>query len=671
MGIFSENCRRQNHGKLAAMVPRPDWPALSWLVLVSASGALAATVVLFDRTTLSGVSRVWAGSLVFMSIASFVWWTNPGMANGRVHFASYQLASLVPSTLPLVVAGFALVGADYLSDEVHLQLYSSFYYPHLLSDRSWPVSGLAVIALFGCVGWTVRSALLRVEEDRGLTSALGVAMSRLPALFPWGALLLGLLLGTAAMAMINVNYWRYWATADGWASLGHYPFTLTDSNHVLGGGVAPYFISFPLLPALLSLLFPLVGHNTLALYLPLILGNVLLPIAVFLAAREATRNATLSFLVSSLLVTFPLLRRYTLDMPEADVLLMSTLCLAAYFRLRADRPAASARAQAISGLAAGLASLARAEGVLYMVAMNLAAGVKRWRSGSYWLSLLPWILIVAAFSAVALREFGMIWPGNHSGTLSLSNFGSTLAVVQESRLFSAYSSTLGLSEGMLAAILCLLLALIAYAFYRMWLEDFALSYMPAVALANVLMVFFVGPVPAEASKFHDFFRHISYGLPLLAITIAYGLNDLSNRLVGRLGTCLKGLATVGLSLLVVVQLSMLQAPVTPGENTDRPIMTSDVHVTAAELVIDRYELPVMRFQWSGSRYLPNEDAYMADFPDVLNRRYAASDVRLVGNSFEYYLTARNVFLLFLVMCLPSLVFVRRSPVLRPDTRPGS
>ena len=47
--------------------------------------------------------------------------------------------------------------------------------------------------------------------------------------------------------------------------------------------------------------------------------------------------------------------------------------------------------------------------------MSLASGVKRWRSGSYWLSLLPWIVIVAAFSAVALREFGMIWPGTIPG----------------------------------------------------------------------------------------------------------------------------------------------------------------------------------------------------------------------------------------------------------------
>ena len=172
-------------------------------------------------------------------------------------------------------------------------------------------------------------------------------------------------------------------------------------------------------------------------------------------------------------------------------------------------------------------------------------------------------------------------------------------------------------------------------------------------------------------KFHDFFRHISYGFPLLAITIAYGLNDLSKRLTGRLGTYLKGCVIAGLSLLVLVQLSMLQAPVTPGLNSDISIMTSDMHVTAAELVIDRYELPVMRFQWSGSRYLPNEDAYMADFPDVLNRRYAASDVRLVGNSLEYYLTARNVFLLFLVMCLPSLLFARRSPLSKPGSRAGS
>ncbi len=643
--------------------------AMLWLALVSGAGSLVVTVSLFDRVAPLDVTRLWALSLLLFWGLFFFWWVQPQIVAGHIRLAEYEPRALIVATLPLVAGCLGLVAAIYLSDSVHLAFYSHLYYRQLLADRSWPVFILPIVALVSVLGWLIRDIVLHLSKGWSGREAVCLALARLTRLLPVGVLLFGLLLSTATLSMINVNYWRYWATADGWL-IGHYPFTLTDRLHVVEGGVAPFFISFPLLPAMLSALFPVIGHATLSCYLPLIAGNVLLALALFLTVREITRSPLLALLTSALTVSFPLLRRYTLDMAEADNLLMATVVFAAYWRVRANRDSSVTWVQTVAGFCAGLASLARAEGILYMGAMYLCSLPQHWRERGYWLSVGVWALVCSGFSAVMLRDYGMIWPGNHSGTLSLANFGRTLEVVREARLFSAYSSALGLDEWALTALLVVAMGLIGYGLLRMLAREPSLSYMPAAALGNVLMVFFVGPVPAEAAKFHDFFRHISFGFPLLAVTIAHGLYEMRGAVSGRLGAGLKLSAVALFSALVFVQLSMLHAPVDPAVPAARPIMTSDIHVLATELLIDRYELPVMRFKLVDGRYLPDEDLYMADFPDVLARHYKDRDVRLVGNAGEYYEAAAYVFVLLLAACLLASNWVKRLIVSRCAPSPA-
>lgn len=628
---------------------RHPWVLPLWLACVSASSSLAITVVLFDRTTPSGVTKQWLASFAIFFTVSFLWWNCPKITRSGIRVANYSLVPIIWATIPIVLSSVALVAICYLFDGAHNYLFSHFYYGHLHMGRNWPVILLATSVLGYGLIWSVRELLLWMGRGLGLKDSAELMISGLQSLFPAATITFGLLLGTVSLAIINVNYWRYWATADGWAVIGHYPMTLTDSYHVKSGGVSPYFISFPLLPAMLSVSFYLFGHNTLGAYVPLIIGNVVLALAQYLLIKEITRSVVLAFLLSCFVVSFPLLRSYTLDMPEADGIFMATLVLAAYFRLRADRAGAGVPSQLVAGLSAGLASLARPEGVLYMAAMYLAVMVVRWRDRLYWVSVLGWGVVIAGFSMITLREFGMIWPGNHSATIKLSHYYNALQAVRESRLFSSYASALGVEESILAVALISGAVIVAIASAWMLKKEFSLIYMPVAAIGNVAMVFSVGPVPAEAAKFHDFFRHISYGIPLLVATVAYGVIAANRYLRGSFKLVFATSIIVELTALVILNLSLLKVPVTPGNLVVRPLMTSDVHIMATELLVHPSTLPVMRFKLSDRRYIPIADEYMNGFPDPLNRHYSASDIRSVGNAVDYYNAAEMVFVGFLVL----------------------
>ncbi len=636
-----------------------------WLTVLSFSFALAVNVALFDRTTLSGASRLWLGSLVFWFAATLIWWTRPRGVQGRLHFNTYELTSLLCVTLPMALVSIGLVVASYVSEQLHGYLYSTLYYARLWSDRSWPVMLLAAVLIGYSVAWTGRGFLSKRGEAVPFRTALVSTLSGLPSLLPVAVTAIGLVLASVSLSMINVNFWRYWATSDGWVVTAHYPSTFTDSVQVAMGGGSKYFVSYPLLPSLLTLSYGFLGHTTLASYLPIIAGNTLLPLAVFALLREMTGRDLLAFLFAVLAASFPLLRSYTMDVGEADGLLMTVLVLAAYSGLRASRDDRLS-VQVVSAVVAGVAALARPEGVFYMAAMYMVAAVVRWRQRRYWASLLLTSLIIVGFSGILFQEYGTIWPDNYrfSATISLSNFFETLQVVQQSGLVRMWAAALSISPWSLVLAVLVMASVLALGSVSMLKRDSTLIWMPAAALGNVVMALAVGPVPAEATKYHDFFRHISYGFPLLAVTVAYGVNYLCVRCRH---SWVRAVVYGAIALLVLGQLSLLEGPVTPGNPATTPLMTSDVHVMATELLIDPYPLPVMEFRRSDSRYVPDAAEYMARFPDNVNQHYAGADIRRVGNALDYYRAAMMLFIWFLALgALPFLFSVRRRRLSAPQ-----
>jgi hypothetical protein len=303
--------------------------------------------------------------------------------------------------------------------------------------------------------------------------------------------------------------------------------------------------------------------------------------------------------------------------------------------------------------------------VLYAAAMFAMALPSRWRERRFWISVVVFGAGIAAFSAVCFREWGMLWPSNHSGTISLSNFARTLDVVQRSRLFSFYAQALSVSEPVLAALTCLLVLGVLLSSLQMLRKDIHLIWMPATALGNVAMVFLVGPIPAEAAKFHDFFRHISYGFPLLGITLAYGLSQVIQRMRGRRALMCQALAGTALLAVVLAELLLLEGPVRPVDTIRGPLTTTDVHVTAAQLVTDPFPLPRMEFRQEGFRYLPSSEEYMGIYPDDVYNHFAPSDVRRSDNSLDYYTAAAVLFLGLVVLAFAP------SPILAITRRPAT
>jgi hypothetical protein len=642
---------------------------LVWLILVSATGALAVTVLLFDRTTLGGMTGLWLASFSLLTCAGLAWWMRPTLVRGRLQFGRYEPVSLLIGTLPLLLGSLAIVAASYQSDEIHNELYSRFYYRQLFEGGNLPVVEAAIFYLFCfCLPWLARTALEQVAENTHPRAAVAWVLSsaRLPYLL--ALLALGLLLSTASISMINVNFWRYWATADGWAVIGHYPFTLSEILHVQEGGVSLYFVSYPLLPLLLTASFNLLGHNTLAAHLPMVLASAVLPLALFLLIQEVTANRLLALLFACITATFPLLRGYTLNVAEADGLLITTLVLAAYFQIRSSRFGSGTRTHLAAGVFAGLATLARPEGILYMIAMHLAALKARWRQTGFWLSTLTWLVFVAAYSTVLWREFGMLWPGNHSGSISLSRFGETLQVIRGSGILELYADAFAIGEGAFLLVAAMLAAGIALTTARMLGRDFGLIFMPVAAVGNIVMVFFVGPVAAEAGKYHDFFRHISYGMPFLAVTLAYGVNALLEAMRGRWGRWSRMMVYAALAVAVLVQLSLLEAPVDPHSSHKGPVMTSDVHVTVSELVARPYQLPVMQFRQAGPGYVPDAPEYMAVFPGDVHGFYEPMDVRSAGDALDYYHAVKLLFIGLLALMAAAAALDDQQYRERLDTR---
>ena len=627
-----------------------------WLAVVSASFALAVTVTLFDRTTPAGVSKPWLASAAICFAASLIWWTRPRFRRGRLRLVTYEAASLVSVTLPLTLGAIGFILLVYTSDTIHGYVYHRFYYERLLSQSYWPVMELAMVLYLCVLVWVLRGILLGIGSGTGLRTAAGSALSELPRALPVGLLAIGLLLSTVSLTMINVNFFRYWATADGLSTMGHYIYTVTDRRQIELGGLPPYFISFPLLPAALIASFGLLGHNTFAGYLPIILASSLLPLVLFLTMLEVTGNRVLSFLLACATAAFPFLRSYTLDVGEADGLLIASLVFAAYLQLRAARTNSSARTALIAGAAAGVAAIARPEGILYTGAM-VAAGLKDgWKRRSFWLSVTGWLGVMAGFSVVALRDLGEVWPGNHSGAIRLSNFAATVQVLHGAGVFGRYANALGLTEGVLATLSVLILLLVVLSFVQMLRKDFRLVWIPVTALGNVVMVFFVGPVPAEATKYHDFFRHISYGFPLFGITLSYGANEALGHLRGRWRRSGEAILATALALLVLTELLVLEAPVRPYDTVRNSLLSEDVHVTAAKLLSDPYPLETIKFRRSDSFYVPDAEEYLRGYPDNVNSYYAAADIRQFDNPADYYTAVEILFIGFLALAAaPSLV----------------
>jgi len=342
---------------------------------------------------------------------------------------------------------------------------------------------------------------------------------------PSALLLAGVLLASVYVLPLGNAFVRVWSVADAINSGVPYPVTITELPSVLAGS-PPYIWDLPIFPALLHLSFALLGHTTTAAHLPAALSVVLFPLSLYLLIRQATGSRSVSLVFTALASLFPYLRYYVLSLPDPDPFLLTILCFAAYFYLRAlDAPARLPR-WIVAGLFTGLLALARPEGILYSVFLTL--GVLGFRPGLKQLALflVSFGLFLGPMVLTWYTNFGFLWPQNYNRTLGLGHPADTYSALAGSGSIGRYVRGLGLDETWALGFLTLFVVAVLAGLLLMSRKDRRMLVIALSGLGNTVMVFFTNPWVTNAFHTADFFRHISYGIPFLVMTAAYAVHQI-------------------------------------------------------------------------------------------------------------------------------------------------
>ncbi len=430
-----------------------------------------------------------------------------------------------------------------------------------------------------------RAAILGRSADLGI-----------PAAF----LLLGVLQASVYLMPIGNAFLRFWAIADGHQLLGGYPVTLTEPGPVSAGS-PPFVYDLPLFPAMLKAAFALLGHNSAAAHLPAAMWNTFFPLSLYLLIRESTKSRAAAVVFASLTSLFPYLRFWVLNLPDPDPFLLTSLNLAAYLYLRAVSRGKTLTPWLVAGLAAGILALGRPEGILY--AACLAVGVLACRPTIK--QLLAYLGALGLFVApmVCLWElnFGFLWPQNYNHTLALRNPERNYSLLKGYDALGFYHRGLGVDAqgGILLValfVLCVLGGTAAMALHRRRLLAFAIP-----AIGNTVLIFFADPYIPNTYHFADFFRHASFGIPLLMVVSAYGCYRLYSYLACR--RRLNLIAYIGLLLLVAATLresDILANPTATHRPGAEQVLTTYTYLSMQSILAHPMTLPTMTYYLDGT-----------------------------------------------------------------------
>jgi hypothetical protein len=453
---------------------------------------------------------------------------------------------------------------------------------------------------------------------------------------PFAMLLIGILQASVYIIPIGNAFLRFWAIADALTLGVGYPVTLTEPGP-MSAGSPPYVYDLPLFPMMLWGVFSLFGHNSAAAYLPSAFFNILFPLSAYLLIREATHSRVVGLLFGSIVSLFPYFRFWVLNLPDPDPMLLTSLCFAGYFYLKALAAPGRWIQWSIAGISAGVLSLARPEGVLYAGCLSLGLlasrpKVRQFGLYSFWLGL-----FLIPMIATWVINFGFLWPQNYNHTLRLDYPLENYNILESMGALGFYYRGLGLSaEGALIFIalfaLSVLLGVLVMAAKNRYLLALAIP-----GIGNTVMIFFANPYIPNTFHFADFFRHASFGIPLLVLTAAYGLNELYKLLSCR--TWSRGIGYAGLLLLVLVVVREGDILANPTA-THRPgiadqVLTTYTYLSMQDILDHPFQLPQMSYYDQGDVIVAHCTAM--DWPDDAINHYKPLDMAFdsQGSPFGY------------------------------------
>lgn len=399
---------------------------------------------------------------------------------------------------------------------------------------------------------------------------------------------IGLLQASSYVAVTMDDLARYWTAADFLHNGIGYPVWSGAEGTAQAGPGEPW-VDPPAFSLMILGGFAAAGHYFHSAHFPIFVANLFLPAAIYLAARALAISRSVAFIASSLTVLFPPLQIHTLGASEPDAVFVFELALAVLFLARACRMDACLGDKLALGIIAGLMALTRPEGLIYAGAFTLAVPVMRRRLGD-WLPVSIAAGAAASFALFVAVATDAFWPARSSG-LSLGNIGLNL------------DSLLGIAWPYYARVLLiddfravLLVAVFAIALVlgvgRLAATNRAMLIVPAALAINLLAALSLNPLALRSFEPTEYFRHLSYGLPLLALLSAVGADWVVRRFKGRWEVAKTALWTAALAL-IFGELYLLATPEEfyHGNTAGSLLRGGDVYVQALDLVRYPIELP--------------------------------------------------------------------------------
>lgn len=417
---------------------------------------------------------------------------------------------------------------------------------------------------------------------------------------PIALLVIGVLQASVYIIPIGNAFLRFWAIADAIPMGIGYPVTLTEDGPMKAGS-PPYVYDLPLFPILILGAFYFFGHNTIAAFLPSFLFNALFPLSLYLLIKRATKSRVVAISFACLAALFPYLRFWVLNLPDPDPFLLTSLCFAAYFYLRALNTPEKYSTLLIAGIAAGALSLARPEGVLYAGFLTLGLIVSRPRIKQFALYAACLGAFLIPMIVTWLVNFGFLWPQNYNRTLGLQYPMENYQILRNIGGISLYHRGLGLSEEMAFALLGLFALSALIGTIIMAGKDRHLLAIAIPGIGNTVLIFFANPYIPNTFHYADFFRHASFGVPLLVMASAYGFYQLFAYTTGRRWS--RTIAIIGLIMLVMTvarEGDILGNPTATHHPNATQALTSNIHLSLQDIIDRPIQLPQMDYRWDGS-----------------------------------------------------------------------
>lgn len=590
-----------------------------WSVAVALSFAAMANSLAFGRIPLQALVMAWptSATLMTLSAAATVWWLGYGLLLLRAKGGLTSADALIPGA-PLVLGATLPLVLIYLSDQANHYFY--YWMIDLAQARSLALLSLLIMACI-VLQWTRIRAVAERSSGRSLQQVVAEVAEPLSLV---ALLEIGLLQSASYLGHLGNDFLRYWAIADAFLAGAGYPAVPTDTSYV-EAGMTSYIVDLPLFSVLLAASFRLFGHVAAACYVPIVLPGLLLPLVTYLLFREVLGNRPVAYSLAVFAVTFPPLRFYTLNWTVPDALFITFLMAAAWLLAMLIRRKGGAWTWGLLGLAVACVALSRPEGVAYASVYGVVAGLQRASMRRKLAAAVAFFLPVGLFSLIMLSAYGYPWPRSLAGTMRPSGILANWQVLERGTL-EYFASAIRLSVPELLAWSAVLAVL---ALVGCWPGLHKRPWMAAIiapAWINLAAVLMVDPRVSGARLWHDFFRHISYPLPLLFLGAGVALLSVT-RLSCRRSDRMLLLLAVNLILLFAVlwNVHLLSKP-SWSFGADAGNLLGAGRVNLADIVLNRYELPTLGFANSGGHPAASTPAeFIHRYPDQINEFFSQYD----------------------------------------------